>query len=54
MNNFVTDFYDKNITKYDIKDYQSFEKKLIKEFKTLGIEDSAVRSRLFGTDRKGV
>ena len=46
INDFVTDFYDKNITKYDIKDYQSFEKKLIKEFKTLGIEDSATRKAI--------
>ena len=43
INDFVTDFYDKNITKYDIKDFQSFEKKLIEEFKTLGIKDSTRR-----------
>ena len=39
INNFVTDFYEKNLNNFELRDYQSFEKKLIEEFKKSGIED---------------
>ena len=39
INNFVTDFYEKNLNNFELRDYESFEKKLIEEFKKSGIED---------------
>ena len=39
INNFVTDFYEKNLNEFKLKDYQSFEKKLIEEFKNSEIKD---------------
>jgi hypothetical protein len=39
INNFVTDFYEKNLNKYNLRDYKEFEKELIEEFKKLGIKD---------------
>ena len=39
INNFVTNFYEKNLDNFELRDYQSFEKKLIEEFKKSGIED---------------
>ena len=45
INNFVTNFYEKNLDNFELRDYQSFEKKLIEEFKKSGIDD-------FGSGRK--
>jgi len=39
INNFVTDFYEKNLNKFKLRDYQSFEKKLLEEFEKTGIKD---------------
>jgi len=39
INNFVTDFYEKNLNEFKLRDYQSFEKKLIEEFKNSEIKD---------------
>ena len=39
INDFVTDFYEKNLNKFKLRDYQSFEKKLLEEFEKTGIKD---------------
>ena len=38
INNFVNNFFDKNINKYSVRDYDKFEKNLIKEFKKANIQ----------------
>jgi len=39
INNFVTDFYNENVTKYGLRDYDSFEKAFLKAYKESGIKD---------------
>jgi hypothetical protein len=46
INNFVKNFYDENITKYGLRDYDSFEKALLKAFKESGIKDISGRNSL--------
>ena len=38
INNFVNNFFDKNINKYSARDYDKFEKNLVKEFKKAKIQ----------------
>lgn len=38
INNFVNNFFDKNINKYSVRDYDKFEKNLVKEFKKAKIQ----------------
>ena len=38
INNFVNNFFDKNINKYSVRDYDKFEKNLVKEFKKANIQ----------------
>ena len=45
INNFVNNFFDDNISKYNVKDYDKFEKKLIKEFKKSKIQSLGEKGR---------
>jgi hypothetical protein len=46
INNFVKNFYDENVTKFKLRDYESFKKQLLKDFKKSGIKDLGRRSTL--------
>ena len=45
INNFVSNFFDNNINKYSVKDYDKFEKDLIKEFKKSKISSLGEKGR---------
>ena len=46
INRFVTDFYDNNVSKYGLRDYDTFEKDLIEAFKNSGIGDAKKRKAI--------
>ena len=46
INKFVTDFYDDNINKYGLRDYDLFEKDLFEAFKNSGIGDAKKRKAI--------
>ena len=43
INDFVNTFFDKNITNFDVRDYDKFKKALIKEFDESGIKSASGR-----------
>lgn len=45
INNFVSNFFDNNINKYSVKDYDKFEKDLVKEFKKSKIPSLGEKGR---------
>ena len=47
VNNFVNNFYNENIEKYGVRDYDKFEKDLLKAFKESGIKDIPGRKSLY-------
>ena len=47
VNNFVNNFYNENIEKYGVRDYDKFEKDLLKAFKKSGIKDIPGRKSLY-------
>jgi len=46
INNFVNDFYDQNINKYDLRDYNSFKKAMLAAFKESGIKSGSGRNAI--------
>jgi hypothetical protein len=46
INKFVTDFYNNNITKYGLRDYDLFEKDLFEAFENSGIGDAKKRKAI--------
>src|SRR6056300_849569 len=48
INNFVNNFIDENLKSYGIRDYDKFEKDIIKAFEKSGIKDASGRSALSG------
>jgi hypothetical protein len=54
INRFVTDFYDNNVSKYGLRDYDTFEKDLFEAFKNSGIGDAKKRkTETFGYPNVG-
>jgi len=47
INNFVNNFYNDNIEKYGVRDYDKFEKDLLKAFKKSGIKDIPGRKSIY-------
>jgi len=46
INNFVNDFYDQNINKYDLRDYDSFKKDMLTAFEESGIKSGSGRKAI--------
>ena len=46
INNFVNDFYDQNINKYDLRDYNSFKKAMLDAFEESGIKSGSGRKAI--------
>jgi len=46
INNFVNDFYDQNINKYDLRDYNSFKKAMLDAFEESGIKNGSGRKAI--------
>jgi len=46
INNFVNDFYDQNINKYDLRDYNSFKKAMLDAFEQSGIKSGSGRKAI--------
>ncbi len=47
INNFVDDFINKNITNYDVRDYDEFKKNLLESFNKSNIKDASGRQALY-------
>jgi hypothetical protein len=46
INNFVNNFYDQNINKYDLRDYDSFKKAMLDAFEESGIKSGSGRKAI--------
>ncbi len=46
INNFVNDFYNQNINKYDLRDYNSFKKAMLDAFEESGIKSGSGRKAI--------
>jgi len=46
INNFVNNFYDQNINKYDLRDYNSFKKAMLDAFEESGIKSGSGRKAI--------